>query len=145
MKKILLAFSLSVVFAASISTLTSCEDDPTAVEKNRKILTTGGPWSVESVTVDGADQTTVYDGLELTFANTTFSTVGGGVIWPASGAWDFSDKSAKTIIIDNDLSVEINEISQKKLVLELVWDKTTFGAGKKSSLSGSHAFTFTRP
>jgi len=54
----------------------------------QKIVTeqlAGVTWNLQTVTVDGVDQTSVYKGLTLKFIETTYTTTKGGLVWPASG------------------------------------------------------------
>ena len=67
-------------------------DSPTAKEEATKALTSGD-WKMQSVSVDGTDQTTVYAGLAATFTDTGFSSTRGGLVWPASGTWSFKLKT----------------------------------------------------
>lgn len=131
--------------------LQSCgsKGDPTPAEtpaqKNQKILTsTTGVWTMQSVTVDDVDKTSIYSGLKLTFSNTGFTTVNGGVVWPASGTWKFSDDTGKTIERGDGLLIGVDEIQSNSLTLSLTWTQTTFGPGRVESTAGKHRFKFVK-
>jgi hypothetical protein len=117
-------------------------DDPSASEVMTKKLT-AHPWTLSSAMVDGNDQTTLYDGLVITFTKTGFTTTNGGVVWPASGNWEFIDKNATGIIRNDDLEVAITEATKTTLKLTFTWSKTTFEPGRVKSIDGNHVFTFT--
>jgi hypothetical protein len=137
-----LAVSLLVGFA-------SCDPvpptpEPTEAEKRTTILTTGGTWNLQSVTVNNVDQTEVYEGLTLSFSSSGYTATNGGTIWPTSGSWDFTNDAGTTISRSDDLEISVTEITQSKLVLGLSWSTTTLGPGRTNSLAGAHVFTFTR-
>jgi hypothetical protein len=119
----------------------SCEDEPTAQEKTTDLLTTS-TWKMQSVTVDGTDQTNVYKGLGLTFTPTSFTSTNGGVVWPASSGWTFTDGGATAIKRDDGLEITLQEITESSLKMALIWSKTTVGPGRINSVSGQHIFSF---
>ena len=97
---------------------------------------------MSSVTVDGADKTSIYKDLKLTFTSTGFTSVNGGVVWPASGTWQFTDGTGKNITRGDGLQIAIDEASTSKLVLKLTWNQTTLGPGRVNSLMGVNVFSF---
>ena len=117
--------------------------DPSPVDEMRSVLTSG-KWTLQNVTVDGVDKTATYTGLTLTFTATGFTSTNGHIVWPASGTWQFSDDTGKTITRDDALTVSIGEATTAKLVLMLTWSKTTLGPGRAESLKGNHVFTLTK-
>lgn len=136
----LVAIFLNLFFFAG------CKNDGSPQLETDKVrqLLTSGTWSIESVTVDGVDQTNMYAGLAVTFTTSGFTVTNGGVVWPATGAWTFPDETGKRILRGDDLLIEVREISDARLVLALNWTSTTLGPGRVSSLSGEHVFTFGR-
>ncbi|MBX2896234.1 MAG: hypothetical protein KF763_12370 [Cyclobacteriaceae bacterium] len=126
--------------------LSGCNNDPELKETDRvKAILIDGAWTMQSVLVSGVDQTAVYIGLQINFSATGYTAQHGGSVWPASGTWEFTDETAKTIMRNDGLSVSIVQLEQKKLVLGLTWNKTTFGSGRVNSVSGAHTFTLVRP
>jgi hypothetical protein len=117
---------------------------PSATEQTKAILTSSGGWRMQSATVDGTDQTTVYKGLTINFTDSGFTTSNGGVVWPVSGTWSFTDESGTAIKRNDGLVVTIVAAEISKLVLKLIWTTTTFGPGKVSSLKGETTFTFSK-
>jgi hypothetical protein len=123
----------------------SCGDESPEVETDRiRKLLTANTWKVQSVTIDGADNSAMYTGLTLKFADTRYTTANGGVVWPASGIWTFADETGKLILRGDDLEMVIDEITNAKLVLSLNWANTTLSSGRAMSISGEHVFVFER-
>ncbi len=144
MKKLSINKTINMgAFLSLLLLIISCGgSDPAPTEQ--EVVTealVSGTWKVQSVTVDGADQSSIYTGLIINFTATGFSASNGSPVWPASASWSFTDDLAKTIIIDG-LEISIVEASSVKLVLKLTWNKTTLGPGRVASLSGQNIFTF---
>jgi hypothetical protein len=112
----------------------------TESQKATEIMTQG-TWTMQSVSVDGADKTSIYAGLKITFTSTGFSASNGGGVWPNMGTWQFTDNTGKTMKRDDGLTITLTELTDKKMVLTLTWRETTLG-GRESSVEGSHVFTF---
>lgn len=144
--KILRLFSSGIILLALVSFL-SCGggSDPAPAEtesqKATTLLTSGG-WSIQTVLVDGVDKSTIYPSLKVSFTATGFSATNGGLIWPATGTWRFTDDSGKTISRGDGVSITLNEISSTKMIMSFSWSKTTLGSGREASISGQHVFTF---
>lgn len=144
MKNTIIKSSVSVLIISSLLFIIACGSDPagpTAKEETTKVLTSGA-WKMQSVSVDGTDQTTVYTGLAITFTETGFTTTKGGLVWPATGTWSFKDDTAKSMVRNDGIEVTLVEATTSKLVLKLAWSKTTIGPGRVASVSGQNTFTF---
>lgn len=130
-----------------IITISGCGSDDEGIKETDRVqaILTNGAWNIQSVTVGGTDHTATYTGLQVTFSATGYTSANGDVVWPASGTWQFSDETAKSIKRNDDVVVEITEVADKKLVLDLTWTKTTLGSGRVASVAGEHTFTFVRP
>ncbi len=135
----------TTLFLSLLTILSACDNDDINEAERVKAILIGAAWNVESVFVSGTDQTSVYDGLQINFSESDYTAQNGGSVWTASGTWDFTDETAKSFLRDDGLSVSIVELEQKKLVLELTWDKTTLGSGRMASVDGRHTFTLVRP
>jgi hypothetical protein len=114
--------------------------EETEVEKATKLL--AGTWTVQNVTVDGTDRTSVYKDVRITFSGSNLTATNGGVVWPASGTWRFTDDTAKTITRSDGLTISVNELTSNKLVAAFPWTKATLGGGRAESVAGQHVFTF---
>ena len=136
---------LAVIAFGQLSGCSGGGGDPepvvTQAEEVSKILTSS-TWKLNTVSVDGSDQTNVYKGLTLNFSSTLITSSNGGLVWPASSTWKFTDETATTIDRGDGIKVGISEAKSGKLLLVLTWSKTTLGSGRVSSVKGQHTFSF---
>jgi hypothetical protein len=137
----------AVAVLSALLFIASCGGDPptpeeTEVEKATKLL--AGTWTVQNVTVDGNDRTSVYKDVRITFNGSNLTATNGGVVWPASGTWRFADETAKTITRSDGLTISVNELTTNKLVAALTWTRATLGGGRTESVAGQHVFTFSK-
>ncbi|HZY82187.1 MAG TPA: hypothetical protein VFE50_21830 [Cyclobacteriaceae bacterium] len=116
------------------------EPTPPSAQDAVRTKLTSATWTVQSVTVDGVDQSGLYKNLSLKFTASTYTATNGGVIWPASGTWSFTDQTA-TAIKKEDGTEVIIEVTDTSLKLTLTWLKTTLGPGRLASMKGVHVFT----
>jgi len=150
--------SISILYALLLLmaglTISSCGggggDDPTpttptpsATETNTQFLSSGN-WKVSSVKVDGVDQSSLFTGFTLQFTSSSYTTTNGDPVWPASGSWSFTDATATTVKRSDGVVITISSISTTNFVFTLTWDKTTLGAGRASSVKGTHTFAMTK-
>jgi hypothetical protein len=147
MKRNLIYILLSAFALSATLTLTSCKnDDPGATETNLNRLT-AHQWNLTKVTVDGVDKTSLFTGLALQWnKDNSFTVVNGGVMWPSSGTWSFTDGTAQTLFVSlgnsADAEVTIETLNDTNLVISLHWDETTLGPGRVKSVEGDHIFEF---
>ena len=145
-RNVLAYLLFAIVMVAGL--LTSCKsssDDPAPVvskEDEVSALLTSATWKMSTVTVDGADKTSIYKDLKLTFTSTGFTSVNGGAVWPASGTWDFTSAEATAIKRNDGVEVTLQEVTDASLKLALIWNKNTLGPGRIESVSGQHVFSF---
>jgi hypothetical protein len=121
------------------------KDTPNANDVNTKILSSHG-WKLQTLSVDGVDKTDLYSGMTLSFtagSAYTYTSSHGAPVWPTSGTWSLS-ADGKTVQRDDQVTVNVDEIADGKLVLSLTWNKTTYGGGRGTSVSGNHVFTFVK-
>ncbi len=145
MKRINLISSTLLIISTVcfLMTIASCSSNDVKSETDRvKGILTASTWKMQTVVVDAVDQSTVYKGLTLNFTDSGFTSTNGGVVWPTSGTWKFTDDSAKTITRNDTLVITITEVTDTKLVLTLTWATTTLGSGRVESVKGSNVFTF---
>jgi hypothetical protein len=120
-------------------------DDPGPSKKDEVTeILTSGTWKVQSVTVDGTDQTDVYKDMTLKFTSLTYNTTDGIPVWPAVGTWTFTDDNATAFQRDDGVVVDILSATGTSLKLGLVWDETTLGSGRSASVAGDHVFSFVK-
>lgn len=135
-----------LIVIVGMGTFMSCGEDGPSVSKESEVRAKliSAQWKIDEVEVDGSDQSDVYADLKLTFTSTGYTSINGGVIWPASGTWTFTTKEANSITRNDGLQIEIEEITDTMLKLALSWDETTIGPGRVRSVSGQHVFTFNK-
>ena len=131
-----------IIFIALFVSCGKKDPQPTQSEAEKATALLSGAWKLQTVTVDGTDQTDVYKGLTLGFAGTSYTTINGGIVWPASGSWKFTDDTASTIERSDGLKLSLQQISETGLTLGLSWPTTSLNTGRTSSLKGSHTFVF---
>lgn len=147
MKRNLICVLLSAFALSATLTVTSCkDDDPSATETNLNRLTVHH-WNLIKVTVDGVDKTSLFSGLTLQWnKDNTFVATNGGVMWPSTGTWSFTDDSAQTLFVslsnNADAEVTIETLNDTNLIISLHWDETTLGQGRVKSVKGDHFFEF---
>lgn len=144
MKKISVFVIISILSCSVLITNCKKKDDPKPETARVEELLKSNTWKIQSVTVDGTDQTALFNNMTLTFTATAYTTTNGGLVWPASGTWAFADASAKSITRSDGLEIAINEASATSLKLSLTWAKGTFGPGRVSSIAGNHVFSFVK-
>jgi hypothetical protein len=139
------AVAISITLVAAFAFLSGCKggDDPTPQEVTTQQLV-APTWKLTSVLVDGVDKTSLFTNMTLKFTATNYTTTNGGVVWPASGTWTFTDDTAKKIKRNDNLEVIITEITETSLKLSLTWATGTFGSGRVSSVAGNHVFNFVK-
>jgi hypothetical protein len=147
--KTALLMLISVVSACAIFSSCSKSNGPAPLSPQAQTtrLLIGGPslssasvpWKMQSSSVDGIDQTALYNGFTVTFTSSGFTTTNGGVIWPASGTWNFQGTSTATVVRNDGVNVQI-QVSSVSLVMTVVWTKTTLASGRTVSTSGNNVF-----
>lgn len=133
-----------IMVGAMILALMSCGDEEPTPQQKATALITRSAWKIKTVSVDAVDQTSVYSGLVITFTSNGYTTINGGVIWPATGTWSFKDKSATVITRDDGVEITLQELTDTSLKTAFSWSKTTLGSGRAASVSGQHIFTFSK-
>jgi hypothetical protein len=144
-KGLILMIGLPIALTSLAINFSGCSDDK-KISRQEEVTAalTSGTWKVNTVAVGGVDKTSTYKDLSLTFTGTSFTSTNGGVIWPASGTFTFTDANASSIKRNDNLEVQIQEATTASLKLGLTWTKTTLGSGRVESTSGQHVFSFTK-
>lgn len=148
----LIKSTLAIALVAALGLMSGCDDDdggdvPVNNTEVQRVFTllSSGDWNVSGVMVDDLDFSSTYPGLSLTFGEATYTSINGGGIFASSGTWTFASTAADIIVIDNDLNLDVLEITETSLVIGLVWNERTIGTGGRSeSVSGNHVFTFNK-
>src|SRR6478609_5062753 len=108
-----------VIFLMLMLQLSSCKKEEPSIQETEKVkkVLTSTTWKMQTVTVDGTDETSMYTGLTLKFTDGHYSTTNGKVVWPASGVWIFADNTGKLITRGDGLEISVQQIDTDKLVL----------------------------
>lgn len=134
---------ISIFLLSFLTYLTACKkEDPSPQDKVKTNLV-GPIWKIKTVSVDGVDYTSSYSGMTIVFTETTYNTTKGGVVWPASGTWQFISTDDTKIIRNDGLEVTVS-VTSTQLDLLLFWPTTSYGGGRSNSVKGNHVFTFTK-
>ena len=137
---------LGVMVLSGVLLLSDCgsKSDPTPAAATEPQRVTGlmktGTWKVQSVTVDGTDQSALFKNFTLSFTDAGFASVNGSAVWPSSGTWKFVNDQATSFTRDDGLVVTIQTVSSTQLIISLVWTKTTLGPGRVTSVKGTTVF-----
>ena len=126
-----------VLITISIS---GCGNDEPTVSEKMEAMMVSSEWTKPTVTVDGVDQSSLYQNFTIQFSKGTYSSSGGSPLWPASGTWVFADETATKLTLDGKKEVQINEITDSILELALQNDNTTFVTGRSNSIKGKNVF-----
>ncbi|MBT1698875.1 hypothetical protein KK083_18420 [Fulvivirgaceae bacterium PWU4] len=130
---------LAMACVVLLTTFSGCnKDEGESARARTERLLKSASWKLNKVTVDGVDQTNLYTGMILTAGVGTYTAQNGDPVWPSTGTWKLIDD--KTIDRDNGVTVTIEKLDENVLTLSLVWNKTTYGAGRQQSVSGNHVF-----
>jgi len=135
-----------VIFLMLMLQLSSCKKEEPSIQETEKVkkVLTSTTWKMQTVTVDGTDETSMYSGLTLKFTDTQYTTTNGKIVWPASGVWVFADKTGKLITRGDGIEVSVQQADADVLVLNFTWTTTAIGPGRVSAMKGKHIFTFVK-
>jgi hypothetical protein len=147
MKTKIYPFNLAAIALLILLQISGCGDSGSpalsASDLVKKKLMATTAWKLQSAMVDGVDQTSTYAGLNLSFTASNYSSINGGVVWPATGTWSFSTSDGTSISRNDGLVVSV-EVTDASLKLSYTWSKTTLGGGRVESIKGPHVLIFTK-
>jgi hypothetical protein len=138
----LFSFLIGILLCA-ISTCSCNEEKELSQKEIIKANLIDAIWKIKSVYVDGVDYTNFYSGMTITFNETSYSATNGGVVWPASGTWQFNSSDGTKIIRGDGLEITLS-VTASQLDMLLFWPTTTYGGGRTKSITGNHVFTFSK-
>lgn len=127
-----------------ITMVASCKkDEPASAQEitKQKLLASGSAWKMQSVDVDGKDQSSIFKGLTITIGDGTFTTTNGGLVWPASGTWAFTSTDGTIVKRSDGTELKVS-VTNTSLKLTLTWATSTLGGGRVESVKGVNTFTF---
>ena len=121
---------------------TSVATDPVAQTEEEKQLEllSASVWKMSSITLDGADATSNFSGLELTIkSDKTYSTNGSyDPVWPSSGTFSFGS-DINTLTRDDGVSMTIS-VSETSLSISFTYADS---GGRIDAIPGDYVFSFT--
>jgi len=153
MRKILNLFA-AITLIGGLIFFSSCGDDdddtvsppnpPTAQEEVAMSLADGSPWTPDTntnaITLEGEDRTADFQNFTITFTETTYTSSGGGEVWPdASGAnWTFvgeDGSQADQIVRPDGVEVDVS-VSADQLILTFTIDDEGNPGGRTTGIGG---------
>ncbi|MBK7651309.1 MAG: hypothetical protein IPJ20_12070 [Flammeovirgaceae bacterium] len=137
MKNTMTRISRAIIILTTTILLGCGDNGPTAQEKTEALLVSA-QWKNPVVTVDGIDQSALYQNFKIQFGHNTYTSSGGEPLWPASGTWVFVDENATTLKLDGKLEIKISELTETNLELIFQNDNSTFTSGR--SIKGENKF-----
>ena len=144
-KFVFFTFSIAAMMLMSCGDdddVASVTDDPVEQTEEEKQLETlsASVWKMSSITLDGADATSNFSGLELTIkTDKTYSTNGSyDPVWPSSGTFTFGS-DINTLTRDDGVSMTIS-VSETSLSISFTYADS---GGRIDALPGDYVFSFT--
>ena len=122
-------------------------DDPIPETSATTLERLQGTWTLSSVTRDGNDVTSEFDGFAIAISNTSYTITNGGTAWSvASGSMGINGDTAVSIDSmggNTNISIAFSN-SDKTLTLTVSVANSIFGGGRVSSLAGNYVFVLTK-
>jgi hypothetical protein len=113
-------------------------DDPDPADEKFNQLS--GVWRLGTITNDGLDVTTQYDGFTLTInTDGTFSTTGGNNPWPASGTLEFINADLDQWLRSDGVEITIQNATASTLGLSMT--QNSIANGRISGVTGQFGFS----
>lgn len=140
-----LIYATYILIALGIFLVGCKDDDPTIRETTTDALINNNkPWIISggSVTLDGDDVSNSFEGFEISFAQTTYTSSNGGDIWPEAidAPWSFKgtdEGDASTIIRSDQIEVQIVVTKESQLLLTFTFYDVN---GRINGISGNYIF-----
>jgi hypothetical protein len=133
--------SLLILSVGCKKKTTDPDPEPTLLELQLKALQNEGrAWGITggSVTKDGYDVSSQFNGFTLSFGEFTYTTQNGLVsAWPGSGTWKFSNKGPNKIERDDGIVMGVNLTNNN---LTLKYTVSGKSGGKVKGIEGEFTF-----
>lgn len=143
MKAIRIIITIAILVSFEVKFAGCSKEETLTPNQQTEQLLSRQLWELTSVTIDNISSD-LYSGLTISFNSTTYTSLNGGAIWPASGSWSFLGEKGDKILRDDGLEITIETINASQLVINFIWTKTTSTGGRFYSLKGLHRMTFKR-
>ena len=149
MKKLAYLFEnvtpMAIIVLSGLLMVGCKDDDPTARDiTTDALINDNKTWTIDggSATLDGDDVTQSFEGFEISFNATTYTSFNGGDIWPdaTNVPWSYkgTDANVATTIIRAD-QVEVQIVVTKGNQLIMTFTVTDPG-GRSEGLVGNYTF-----
>jgi hypothetical protein len=114
-------------------------EEPTAQELTFENL--AGLWGLPAtggIIVDGVDRTLNYEGFNLSFSSTGYTTTNAGTLFRATGTWSWASESTTTQInLDDGKTINIQDLSTTRFVFTFTKSVGSVRAG----VAGNYTIT----
>lgn len=120
-------------------------DDPTPPEETPQEVAQAlleANWTIAnggSITLDGSDVSSRYDGFSLDIENGTFTTTNAGSLFPATGTWSWVGSTDNQVTTGNGKSITITELTSTRIVFNFLKTDQNVAAG----VPGNYVVTLT--
>ena len=118
---------------------------PTEIETKTALLK-GAAWTTKGVKVDDV-VLDLYKDFNISFTEDgKYTSVKGGVIWPASGTWKFKNEEAKIIVREDNLEIGVDALTEKSMTISFTrtGDTVFETGGRSTAVGGKHVLTLGR-
>ena len=142
MMKIRNIYTYTLILALAALSLSCTPDDgpadPKATELAFEML--AGQWTFGqfgSIKVDGSDVSANYSGFALSFTDGGYTTTNAGELFNASGTWEWSDESGRTVSLDDGKTINIQQLTLNKFVFSF----TKTDGPVRAGIAGNYVIT----
>lgn len=148
MKNLLLIKPIALTLAfIMIIFIASCGgDDPSPPEETPQEIAQAllqNNWTIAnggSITLDGSDVSSRYDGFTLNVGNLSFTTTNAGELFPANGTWQWVGTTDNMVTTGNGKEITITQLTTTRFVFSFQKTNQNTAAG----VPGSYVVTLTR-
>jgi hypothetical protein len=126
-----------------VLSLTGCNDEkPKPLSEQVKAKLIAHPWKINSLSIDGQNNSSLLTNFTITFTPTSFTTVNGEPIWPTTSPWSFENETTANAIMRSDgIIVKLDEVTNTSLSISFTWNKETYEGGRSESIKGRYKLT----
>lgn len=127
----------TIILAFLFFIVSACHSSDDEVPVDSRLVKS---WLVEKVSLDRTDVTAYFSGLELTLTSSGSYRVQNPVppVWSPNGTYTVNDGVIRR---EDDVAIQILELSETQLVLEFQYDAAALG-GRTNHVSGTYQFEF---
>jgi hypothetical protein len=109
------------------------------IERNELLTFMAGDWGVIEVRKDNV-LITDFQSLTISFDDLQFTSIGGGIVWPASGSFIFVDDETATEFVRMDGKSFSAVIVAKDLTINISYKETN----SREGIEGNYQFTLSK-